>query len=181
VTFSGPVTFAGGNAAAAFQLRHVQTGNNVTLSAATSTNATGQTVVTLSFSGAETDAISALNSGIPSLADGRYQLIVFGSTVTDATLGWALDGNADGVSGGDYVSPTDTLGGGPGQLHLYRLFSDVTGDGVVDPQDLGQFRSAYNASSGSALYLSYLDADNSGVIDPADLGQFRSRYNATIF
>ena len=51
VTLSGPVSFAGGNAAAAFQLNHVQTGTDVTLSAAVSTNATGQTSVTLTFSG----------------------------------------------------------------------------------------------------------------------------------
>jgi hypothetical protein len=181
VTFSGPVSFAGGNVAAAFQLQHVQTGNNVLLNTATSTNAAGQTVVTLTFSGAETDAISALNGGIPSLADGRYQLTVFGSAVSDAALGWALDGNADGLPGGDYVSPTDTLGGGAGQLLLYRLFGDVTGDGIVGPQDLGLIRAAYNSSVGSALYLSYLDADNSGTIDPADLGQFRTRFNATVF
>ena len=61
VTFSGAVSFAGGNAnaAAAFQLTHLQTGNNVALSAAVSTNSQGQTVVTLSFSGLETDPVSA--------------------------------------------------------------------------------------------------------------------------
>jgi hypothetical protein len=66
-------------------------------------------------------------------------------------------------------------------LHLYRLFGDVTGDGIVGPQDLGLIRAAYNSSVGSAFYLSYLDADNSGNVDPADLGQFRTRFNATVF
>ena len=52
VTFSGPVTFAGGdaNAAAAFVLTHVPdsvTVNNI--AAAVSTNGSGQTVVTLTF------------------------------------------------------------------------------------------------------------------------------------
>jgi hypothetical protein len=180
VTFSGLVLFAGGvnNAAAAFQLAHVTDGNNVLLSATVSTNGFWQTVVTLTFSGAETDPESALNGGVPSLADGRYTLTAFGTDVTGAN-GLALAGN--GSAGSNYVSPTDTFGGGTGQLKLYRLFGDSTGDGVVDQFDLGQFRGANNSSSGSPFYLSYLDADNSGVIDQTDLGQFRTRFNTSVF
>ena len=69
VTFSGPVSFAGGNAAAALQLQHVQTGDNVNLAAAVSTNAAGQTVVTLTFLATtvngvdDTDAVSGSNGG----------------------------------------------------------------------------------------------------------------------
>ena len=115
VTFSGPVSFAGGNAAAAFQLNHVQTGNNVILSAAVATDGQGRTAVTLGFSGGETDPVSALNGGTPSLADGRFTLTVFAADVA-GPFTQPLDGNADGVPGGDYVSPTDTRGGGLGQL-----------------------------------------------------------------
>ncbi|HEX4588566.1 MAG TPA: choice-of-anchor Q domain-containing protein, partial [Gemmataceae bacterium] len=179
VSFSGPVSFANGNAAAAFQLTHVQTGNNVVLSAAISTDSQGRTVVTLGFSGSETDPVSALNGGTASLADGRYQLTILGAAVSDAALGWALDGNADGTPGGNYVSPTDTYHG-PG-LHLYRLFGDVNGDGVVDASDLGLLRSTFNANQSQANYLAYLDADNSGAVDVGDLGQFRSRFNANVF
>ena len=80
VTFSGPVTFAGGNAnaAAAFQLNHVQTGSNVALSAAVATDAQGRTVVTLTFSGGgDRPGHAPCNGGVPSLADGRYQLTIF--------------------------------------------------------------------------------------------------------
>jgi probable HAF family extracellular repeat protein len=177
VTFSGPVTFSGGNAnaAAAFQLNHVQTGGNVILSAAVATDAQGRTVVTLGFAGAETDPVSARNGGIPSLADGRYTLTVFGAAVTGAG-GLALAG---GGPNGNYVSPADTYGGTG--LHLYRLFGDASGDGVVDATDLGQLRSTFNANSSLASYLAFLDADNSGAVDASDLGQFRARFNVNVF
>jgi hypothetical protein len=180
VTFSGPVNFTGGdaNAAAAFQLNHVQTGNNVALTAAVSTDAQNRTVVTLTFSGSETDPISALNGGIASLADGRYTLTITGSAVTGAG-GVALDGAGNGTAGSNYVSLPDSYGGsGP---HLYREYGDANGDGAVDAIDLGQFRSTYNSATGNANYLAYLDADNSGAIDAQDLGQFRSHYNLNVF
>jgi hypothetical protein len=181
VAFSNQVTFTGGasNAASAFQLRRVMDGTLVGLTA-TVTNVGGQTAVKLTFTGAGTDPESDLNSPSPSLEDGKFTLTVFANDVTGPD-GLALDGDRDGNPGGDYVSPNDTLGGSSGQLHLYRLFGDANGDGVVDQTDLGQFRSSFNASTGNPAYLSYLDADNSGVIDQLDLGQFRTRFNANVF
>jgi hypothetical protein len=183
VTFSTAVSFAG-NAASAFQLTHVQDGLNVNnLAAAVSTNPAGQTVVALTFTttgnaASEVDAISAMNGGAASLADGRYQLTINAGLVT-GSQGLLLDGDKNGTAGGNYVSPADTYGGSG--LHLYRLFGDVNGDGVVDTTDLGLFRSTFNAGIGNPLYLSYLDADNSGAVDASDLSQFRSRFNANIF
>ena len=183
VTFSRTVTFAGGNgnAAAAFQLEHLTDGNMVALAAAVATDGQGRTTVTLSFSGPETDPVSAENGGQASLADGRYSLKILSGSVMGTTNGLALDGDADGVAGGDYVSPTDTLSGGPGQLGLYRLFGDATGNGIVDQVDLGQFRSTNNASAGNPAFITFLDADNSGTIDQFDLGQFRQRNNSSVF
>jgi hypothetical protein len=178
VTFSGPVTFTGGSAAAAFQLTQVQSGVNVGLTADDSTNDSGQTVVTLTFSGPGTDPISTLNGGAASLADGRYELTIFGSNVLGSN-GVALDGTGSGAAGSNYVSPTDSYQGGG--LHLYRLYGDANGDGVVDTIDLAQFRSAYNTGIGDPSYLAFLDADNSGANDTQDLGQFRSRQNANVF
>jgi fibronectin type 3 domain-containing protein len=177
VTFSGPVNFAFGASGAvlAFQLLHVQTNTYVGLTAAVSTDVQGRTVVTLTFSGSETDPVSGLNGGAPSLADGRYQLTVFSANVTGA-------GGAHLAGGGpnnNYVSPTDAFGGTG--LRLYRLFGDATGDGVVDATDLGQFRSTFNANSSLANYLAFLDADNSGAVDPQDLGQFRARFNVNVY
>ena len=179
VTFSTAVTFTGGdaNAAAAFQVQHMANGANVDLASVVATDGQGRTVVTLTFAGSETDPTSILNGGIASLADGRYRLTVFGAAVTGAN-GLALNG---GGPNGDYVSPDDTFGGGPGQLGLYRLFGDVTGNGTVDQQDLGQFRSTFNLSSSQAGYIAALDANNDGNIDQLDLGQFRTRFNLNVF
>jgi hypothetical protein len=171
VNFAGVATFTG-DPAAAFQLTQVNGGASVALAASVATN-NGLTSVTLMFSGAATDPVSALNGAAPSLADGRYQLTVLASAVT-------VNGHAFN-SGTNYISPTDTLGGGAGQLGLFRLFGDATGNGVVDPADLGQFRSTFNAASGTASYLAYLDADNSGVVGAPDLGQFRNRFNQSVF
>ncbi len=176
VTFSSVVTFAGGNVAAAFQLLHLTDSTDVALTAVAD-NSTGETVVTLTFTGSETDAVSGENGGQLSLADGLYQLTIFSTSVTGA-------GNqalAGGGPNGNYVSPTDTQGGGAGELGLFRLFGDADGSGVVDQLDLADFRSAFNASTGNPLYVAYLDSDNSGVVDQFDLAQFRERFNEGVF
>jgi hypothetical protein len=184
VTFSGPVSFAGGNAnaAAAFTLTRVTgSGGTVGLAATVSTNGLGQTVVTLTFTGTvATDSISLQDGGQLSLADGRFQLSIRDGAVTGPN-GLALDGDGNGTAGGAFVSPQDTAGGGPGQLRLFRLFGDATGDGVVDLLDLAAFRSTFNANSSSQAYLEFLDANHDGVIDLIDLGQFRGRFNQSVF
>ena len=109
------------------------------------------------------------------MADGRYQLTILSASVTGPD-GAALAG---GGPGGNYVSPADTYQG-PG-LHLYRLFGDASGDGVVDATDLGQLRSTFNRNNTDPLYLWYLDADGSGAVDASDLGQFRARFNGNVF
>jgi hypothetical protein len=177
LTFSAPVSFAGGNVAAAFQLKNLTDGNNVALNATTSTDGIGRTVVTLGFSGGETDPLSGQNGGIASLADGRYQLTVLAANVIGPD-GKALAGDGTNT-GSNYTSPADNYQGNG--LHLFRLFGDVNGDGVVDPTDLNQFRSTMNTNKTQAAYLWYLDADGSGAIDAVDLGQFRSRFNHNVF
>jgi hypothetical protein len=176
VTFSEPVSFAGGtaSAAAAFQVTHLTDGINVALAAAVSNDSLGRTVVMLTFAGSEIDAVSALNGGLASLADGRYSLTVFSSKVS--ANGGALSG---GGPNGNYVSPPDTYQGNG--LHLYRLFGDVNGDGVVDPTDLNFFRNTFNVNNTQSNYLWYLDANGDGVVDPTDLNQFRSRFNTNVF
>jgi hypothetical protein len=176
VTFSGPVTFAGGNAnaAAAFQLQRVTDNAFVTLSTNVATDSQGRTVVALRFSGPATDPVSAQNGGATSLADGRFTLTVLSSQVS--ANGIALAG---GGPNGNFVSPADTFGGnGP---RLYRLFGDANGDGVVDPTDLNQFRTTFNTNSSNAAYIWYLDANNDSAVDPTDLNQFRTRFNTNVF
>jgi hypothetical protein len=168
VTFSTQVIFAP-PPASAFSLTRVSDGTAV-LFTANVQYVNGVAVVTLNgFTG------PATQNG--SLADGRYSLRVISTQVT--ANGVMLDGNGDGAPGGDYVSPTDTYGGSG--LHLYRLFGDANGDGVVDPVDLNQFRSTFNVNNTQANYLWYLDANGDGVVDPTDLNQFRMRFNTNVF
>ena len=62
VTFTGQVTLPA-NPADAFQLQHLTDGNTVALAATAATDGLGRTVVTLTFSGAETDPLSSQNGG----------------------------------------------------------------------------------------------------------------------
>ena len=102
VTFSTAVSFAGGNAAAAFRLTNVDTNATVTVSATVTTDGDGRTVVTLTFSGDQTDLDGALLSG-------RYALTVVGSAVTDSS-GVPLDGLGTGTRNGtDYLGPIWTV------------------------------------------------------------------------
>jgi hypothetical protein len=173
VTFSKAVGFVGGNAnaAAAFQLTHLTDSTNVVLTSVVTTDPLGRTVVTLTFAGSETDPVSAQHAGAASLADGRYQLTVMATDV--------IGPGGEQLAGGNYVSPADTYQGSG--LHLYRLFGDVNGDGVVDATDVGQLKSTFNRNNTDPLYLWYLDADNSGSVDAADIGQFKARFNANVY
>jgi hypothetical protein len=177
VTFTGSVTFAGA-AESAFQLTHVQNSTNVLLGSSVTTDGQGRTQVTLTFSGSETDALSAQNGALASLGDGRYTLSVFGSSINDSH-GAAVDANNNGTLGSTYTSPADTFGGAG--LGLYRLYGDITGDGVVDPTDLNSFRNTFNVNNTQANYIAALDANNDGVVDPTDLNQFRTRFNTNVF
>jgi hypothetical protein len=174
VTFSGPVTFANNNPVGAFQLTHLNDNQNVILNATVGANEAGQTTVKLTFSGAETDQVSSLNGASPSLADGRYQLTILAADVTGS--GGQLNG---GGPNGNYVSPADTFGGSG--LHLYRLFGDTNGDGVVDSYDVAQLRSTYNSNPSEPNYLWYLDADGGGAVDAVAVSQFKVRYNTNVY
>jgi hypothetical protein len=168
VTFGSLVTLPT-NRPDAFRLTRIDGGGDVTLTVDVSQSTATQTIARLTFSGALTE------NG--SLIDGRYQLTVLAGMVYNGY--GLLDGNGDGVTGGDYVSPADVTGGaGP---RMYRLFGDATGDGVVDLLDLADFRSTFNVGAGDPAYLAYLDADNNGVVDLVDLSEFRGRFNGSVF
>ena len=61
----------------------------------------------------------------------------------------------------------------------HRLFGDINGSKNVNNADYGQFRNAFNSSTGQAAYVSAFDFDGNGVINNADYGQFRNRFNKT--
>jgi uncharacterized protein (TIGR03118 family) len=176
VTFDQHVNLPA-DAADAFHLSRISDGAGVNLTAAVD-DFGAATVVTFDFIGGAVEP-ATLPFSRQSLADGRYQLTVLSAEV-DGPNG-ALDGAGTGIPGVDYHSPADTLGGGPGQLRLYRLFGDANGDGVVDPVDLNRFRSTFNVNSTSPLYVAFLDANQDNVVDPVDLDRFRLRFNTNVF
>jgi hypothetical protein len=176
VTFSAQVTIAGNP----FTLTRVGGWPVGLMMGTPSLDGQGRTVVPLTFVGTdEIDPASVLNGGSASLADGRYQMSIADGAVTGA--GGALDGDGNGTAGGVYQSPTDTAAGGPGQLRLFRLFGDATGDGFVDALDIGVLRATFNASVGDPGYLAYLDGNNDGHVDALDLQLFRPRFNTNLF
>jgi uncharacterized delta-60 repeat protein len=160
VRFSSQVAFSG-SPDQAFTL--VRTGGGSVSFTATVSLQNGGTVVTLDhFTGPDTE--------FGSLADGRYTLTALASQIS--ANGQALDGDADGTAGGNFVF-NDTQG-------LFRLFGDVNGDQTVNGFDLGFFRNAFGTQTGDANYLSYLDLNGDGVINGFDLGQFRTRFGTML-
>jgi hypothetical protein len=115
----------------------------------------GKTVAVLTFAGRE------FVGG--SLADGSYSLTVRADRVHDR-WGRELDGDGDGVSGGDRVDS------------FFRLFGDSDGDRDVDWQDRDLFRSVFGTTAGDPCYLWYFDFDGDGDVDGLDNGQFNRRF-----
>jgi hypothetical protein len=115
----------------------------------------GKTVAVLTFAG------SGFVGG--SLADGSYTLTVLADRVHDR-FGRELDGDDDGVAGGDRAEG------------FSRLFGDADGDGDVDGRDRDRFRSAFKTSAGEPGYLWYFDFDGDGDVDGRDNGQFNRRF-----
>jgi hypothetical protein len=158
VTFDSLVSFAG-DPAAAFRLTRIGPGDpvgDVTLTVDLSGSTATRTVAKLTFSGSYTEYGG-------SLINGNYVLKIFGSQITDA-LGRALDGDHDGVAGGD------------GDAALFRLLGDTQGDRFVDTLDLHTFYSAYGSRYGDPNYLWYCDFDASGNVDTSDLFKFYAAF-----
>jgi hypothetical protein len=149
ITFDGPVTLDPG----AFELRTAQ-GQLIGMNVAPSLD-NGKTVALLTFTG--TEFIGG------SLADGQYTLTIRAVRVQDR-WGRELDGNSDGVAGGNRL------------VGISRLFGDSDGDGDVDGLDRDLFRSALTKSVGEAGYVWYFDFDNDGDVDGHDNGMFNRRF-----
>ena len=153
-----------GDPAAAFRLLHVSdlTGDLASPRPvglqATVTNTSQNTIVTLTFTGDETDPYSLSGTTMPvpgpSLSDGRYQL---------------LTGTYDSVQ-----ATTDPL--------LYRIFGDYNVNGVVNAADYAQFRLAYGSSVGdpNTQYVDYFDDNADGAINALDFAQFVLRYGSSV-
>jgi hypothetical protein len=148
VTFGGLVTLDAG----AFELRR-EDGSLIALNVATLVRG-GHTAAVLTFAGS--DVIAG------SLADGNYSLTIRGDAVRDR-VGRALDGDGDGLPGGDWVGT------------LVRLFGDTDGDADVDYADLDVMLSTFRKGQADPGFLWFLDFDGDGDVDGRDMAQFNHR------
>ncbi len=97
-----------------------------------------------------------------SLADGSYTLAILAGHVHDR-WGRELDGDSDGLAGGDRVDA------------FFRLFGDSDGDGGVDHDDLDRMLISFLKHRGDAGFLWYFDYDGDDVVDGLDMAQFNHR------
>ena len=157
VTFSEIVT----RNDSAFTVVNRTTSQSVVASVLSWDNTTGRSVVTLGFSGGQTQ------SG--SLADGNYQLTIDADNIHDSDTGTSLDGDGHGSFGGNRVF------GALAADKFFRLYGDSDGDRDVDASDYGWFRTTMNKTSASSGFLWYFDCDGDNDVDASDFGQFRTR------
>jgi hypothetical protein len=153
VTFTGAVTVGDG----AFEIRH-RDGHLVGVRVATSV-VEGRTVAVLTFAG---DGVVG-----GSLADGWYALTIRTDRIHDG-FGQQLDGDGDGIAGGDHA------------VEFFRLYGDTDGDGDVDNLDLFRVRGAYGRSAAQDGYLWYLDSDADDTIGGTDLDEFLKRWGTRL-
>ena len=151
VAFSEQVMIGKG----AFELRRFGVSKAVDLAIATSI-VDGHTVARLTFKNGRD-----ITAG--SLRDGTYRLTIRSDKVRDAD-GNLLDGDADGLAGGNHVD------------EFFRRFGDTDGDGDVDLLDNQVFQSAYGKRRGQAGYLWFLDTNANGKVWKEDLAQFLLGY-----
>ena len=159
VTFDGAVTIAAG----AFLVDKLGLdGGSVTTNPTATVNGTGQTIVTLSFSGTQTRGAAL------ALSDGYYRLTIDGTKITRA--GRQLDANGDGIAGDTY-----TLGAVESD-NFFALYGDTSGDGIVGVVEYGQFRSTYAKTDVDFGFDPRFDYESDNLVAVTDFGQFRARY-----
>jgi hypothetical protein len=129
-------------------------------------NSTGVSVVTLTFDG-------QFVSG-NSLVDGNYELTIVGTEIQSTSTGEFLDGDSDGVAGGDFVFGSLEEDG------FFRFFGDVDGDRNVSSLDLLRFRQAFGSSSTDSNYDDRFDSDDDELISSSDLLRFRQNFGGTL-
>jgi hypothetical protein len=151
VTFDAPLNIEPN----AFELRRIGARKPVDLRIAL-TEVDGHSVARLTFK-------NGRDVQFGSLANGAYILTIRGERLRDAA-GRLLDGDDDGVAGGNY------------REEFVRLFGDTDGDGDVDGGDKTVFSKAYNKRSHQPGYLWYLDYNANGRIWAEDLALFLLGY-----
>ena len=106
------------------------------------------------------------------LLDGNYQLVIDSSKVL--RNGLAMDGDADGVAGGDI------LWGDEQADAFYALYGDVNGDRTVGFSEFLGFSPAYDTQVGDANYDELFDYDMNGAIGFPDFLKFSANYGKNL-
>ncbi len=165
IMFDSQVTFLGGdiNAAAAFTLNRVSTGDSVTLAAAVNNTGPG-TVVTLTFIGGPLDNIS--------LQNGRYALHALAAQFTSG-----LDGDGNGTGGDDFLFDEPPAPAFLDETKIFRFFGDYNHNGIGDAGDFVQLRLAMG---NSAPPFQLFDFDNDGAVAASDFIRFRLQFGGSI-
>ncbi len=160
VTFGSQVELdeSSGNA---FGFRNLDTLANVDYVKNVS-NLNGKTVVTFLF--VPGPSVLERGSAAPTLANGNYELQIVGSRVRLA--GVSLDGNSDGLAGGDYQFVDQ----------FFRKFGDDNANGTVDLLDFAEFRRAFGAVLGETTFNDGFDADGDGSVGLLDFAEFRRNF-----
>lgn len=117
----------------------------------------GKTTATLTFTGT-----TVVNSG--SLADGVWQLTVDKTKVSTVA----------GTMAANFLTPTSGTG------RIFRIFGDITGNGLVTVADSIRFDSTFGKSTGDPAFLPGLDFNNNGVITVSDSIQFDNRFGKSM-
>jgi Zn-dependent metalloprotease len=159
ITFDGLVNIDSGAFAL---LKRGTSGGNVNVITDIENTPT-QTIVKLLFSGSFVES-----SG--SLSDGNYQLTIDGSKIQSTSTGEFLDGDEDGIAGGDFVF------GDVEEDGLFRFFGDVDGDRLSSSLDLLRFRQAFGSQAGEDNFDERFDKDKDDLISSLDLLNFRQNF-----
>ena len=126
----------------------------------------GKTQITVEF--VPGNVVIDRNILLPTLANGTYLLTIDASLVTWG--GKSLDGDNDGVAGGNYVYGDD-----PEEV-IFRKYGDVDGDEDVDLVDFASFRGAFGKAVSDPTFPDHLDVDGNGLIDLIDFSAFRAGF-----
>ncbi|MEO1523949.1 MAG: M60 family metallopeptidase [Planctomycetota bacterium] len=106
------------------------------------------------------------------LEDGNYELRIEANLI--GTPGRMLDGDGDGVAGGDHHFGTTEADS------FFRLFGDSNGDRDVDGQDYGRFAITFFKTESDAEFDARFDFDVDGDVDGQDYGPFAGRFLTTL-
>ena len=153
----------------AFELRkRGPEGGVVETSFSIAPNGGGNSVATLTFSGAFTRGASY------ALVDGNYELSVDPTKVRRAGTVVQLDGDHDGLQGGGYLYGDSAID------QFFAFYGDSDGDRDVDGQDYGRFGLSFLKTQADDGFNSAFDSDGDGDVDGQDYGRFGQRFLKTL-